>query len=74
MLLIHTILKLQNLLYLRTMLLDLMKIHCFPQYSLNQIYMTDSSITSNTPKYLYNLQPSSHATKPRVFPSLPHTK
>ena len=43
-------------------------------FSLNQVFMTDLSITSKTPSSLYNFQTSSHTTKPRVFPSLPYTK
>ena len=47
----------------------------YPQIPLNQIYMTDSSITPNIPNSLYNIQPfSSDTTKPRIFPCLPYTK
>ena len=45
-----------------------------PQFSLNQIYMTYSSRTSKIPNSLYNVQPSSHTTKPRIFSSFPYTK
>ena len=41
-----------------------------PQFSIHQIYMTDSDIHQTSP--LYNLQPTSHTQK-RIFPSLPYT-
>ena len=34
--------------------------------------MTDSSTTNTKPNSLYNFQPSSHNTKPRIFPSVPY--
>ena len=42
------------------------------QFSLHQLYMTDptpSLITS----FIYNVQPTLHTLKPRIFPSLPYT-
>ena len=43
-----------------------------PQFSLQQIYMTNSDIPSITsPRY--NVPPTSHTSKPRIFPSLPYT-
>ena len=42
-----------------------------PQFSLHQIYMTDSDIHQTSP--LYNLQPTSHTSEKRIFPSLPYT-
>ena len=42
------------------------------QFSLHQVYMTDS----NTPiitSHIYNVQPTPYTSKPRIFPSLPYT-
>ena len=36
--------------------------------------MTASSSISTVTGSLYNVQPTSHNTKPRIFPSLPYTK
>ena len=43
-----------------------------PQFSLHQIYMTNSDIPSKTSPF-YNVQPTSHTSKTRVFLSLPYT-
>ena len=43
-----------------------------PQFSLYQIYMTDSDMTHPTSP-LYNVQPSSNTSEKRIFPSLPYT-
>ena len=43
-----------------------------PQFSLHQIYMTNADIPNQTPP-LYNVQPTSHISKKRIFPSLPYT-
>ena len=43
-----------------------------PQFSLHQIYMTNSDIPSRTSP-LYNVQPTSHTSQKRIFPSLPYT-
>ena len=42
------------------------------QFSLNQVYMTDADSLPHSPS-LYNVQPTSHSSKPRVFPSLPYS-
>ena len=39
-----------------------------PQVSMNQIYMTDSSITSTTPNSVYNVQHSSRNLKTSYLP------
>ena len=46
----------------------------YPLFSLNLIYMTDSSITPNIPNSLCNNQPFSDTTKLRIFLFLPYTK
>ena len=43
-----------------------------PQFSLHQIYMTNSDTPSHTSP-LYNVQPTSHTSEKRIFPSLPYT-
>ena len=43
-----------------------------PQFSLHQIYMTNSD-TSHQTSSLYNVQPTSHTSEKRIFPSLPYT-
>ena len=43
-----------------------------PQFSLHQIYMTNSDITNQTSP-LYNVQPTSHTSEKRIFPSSPYT-
>ena len=43
-----------------------------PQFSLNQIYMTNSDIPHHTSP-LYNVQSTSHTSEPRIFPSLLNT-
>ena len=43
-----------------------------PQFSLHQIYMTNSDIPNQTSP-LYNVQPTSHTSEKRIFPSLPST-
>ena len=43
-----------------------------PQFSLHQIYMTHSGIPNQTSP-LYNVQPTSHTSETRIFPSLPYT-
>ena len=43
-----------------------------PQFSLNQVYMTDTNLLPHSPS-LYNVQPTSHSSKQRVFPSLPYS-
>ena len=43
-----------------------------PQFSLNQVYMTDSNPLPHSPS-LYNVQPTSHSSQQRVFPSLPYS-
>ena len=42
------------------------------QFSLHQVFMTNSD-TSPTTSLTYNVQPTSHTSKPRIFPSLPYT-
>ena len=42
------------------------------QFSLNQVYMTDTDSLPHSPS-LYNVQPTSHSSKQRVFPSLPYS-
>ena len=44
----------------------------FPQFSLHQIYMTNDDIPNQTSP-LYNVQPTSHTSKKRIFPCLPYT-
>ena len=43
-----------------------------PQFSLHQIYMTISD-TPHQISPLYNVQPTSHISEIRIFPSLPYT-
>ena len=43
-----------------------------PQFSLHQIYMTNDDIP-NQSSPLYNVQPTSHTSEKRIFPSLPYT-
>ena len=43
-----------------------------PQFSLHQLYMTNSYMPHQTSP-LYNLQPTSHTSTTRIFPSLPYT-
>ena len=43
-----------------------------PQFSLHQIYMTNSDIPNQTSP-LYNVQPTSHTSEKRIFSSLPYT-
>ena len=43
-----------------------------PQISLHQIYMTNDDIPNQTSP-LYNVQPTSHTSEKRNFPSLPYT-
>ena len=43
-----------------------------PQFSLHQVYMTNSDIPYQ-PSSLYNVQPTSHTSETRIFPSLPYT-
>ena len=43
-----------------------------PQFSLHQIYMTNDNIPHQTSS-LYNVQPTSHTSEKRIFPSLPYT-
>ena len=43
-----------------------------PQFSLHQIYMTNDDISNQTSP-LYNVQPTSHTSEKRIFPSLPYT-
>ena len=43
-----------------------------PQFSLHQIYMTSDDIPNQTSP-LYNVQPTSHTSEKRIFPSLPYT-
>ena len=43
-----------------------------PQFSLHQIYMTNSDIPQQTSS-LYNVQPTSHTSETRIVPSLPYT-
>ena len=43
-----------------------------PQFSLNQVYMTDTNPLPHSPS-LYNVQPTSHSSQQRVFPSLPYS-
>ena len=48
--------------------------HRCQQFSLHQLYMTGSSTLEFKSNSLYNVQPTSHTTKPRTFPSVPDTK
>ena len=41
-------------------------------FSLRQVYMTNPNPLPRTPS-LYNVQPTSHSSQPRVFPSLPYS-
>ena len=43
-----------------------------PQLSLNQVYMTDTNPLPHSP-FLNNVQPTSHSSQQRVFPSLPYS-
>ena len=43
-----------------------------PQFSLHQIYMTNSDRPNQTSS-LYNVQPTSHISEKRIFPSFPYT-
>ena len=43
-----------------------------PQLSKHQIYLTNDDIPNHTSP-LYNVQPTSHSSKKRIFPSLPYT-
>ena len=43
-----------------------------PQFSLHQIYMTNDDVPYQTSP-LYNVQPTSHTSEKRIFPSLPYT-
>ena len=43
-----------------------------PQFSLHQIYMTNDDVPNRT-STLYNVQPTSHTSEKRIFPSLPYT-
>ena len=43
-----------------------------PHFSLHQIYMTNSDIPHQT-SHLYTVQPTSHTSETRIFPSLPFT-
>ena len=43
-----------------------------PKFSLHQIYMTNDDIPNQTSP-LYNVQPTSHTSEKRIFPSLPYT-
>ena len=43
-----------------------------PQLSLHQVYMTHSDIPNQTSPF-YNVQPTSHTSEKRIFPSLPYT-
>ena len=43
-----------------------------PQISLHQIHMTNSDIPNQTSP-LFNVQPTSHTSEKRIFPSLPYT-
>ena len=40
---------------------------------LHQVYVTEASTSKIQSNSLYNVQPSSHRTKPRIFPSIPNT-
>ena len=40
---------------------------------LHQVYVTEASTSNIQSNSLYNVQPSSHRTKPRIFPSIPNT-
>ena len=42
----------------------------FHQFSLHQVYMTNSDTPPTTSSF-FNVQPTSHTSKPRIFPSLP---
>ena len=42
------------------------------QFSLHQVYMTNSDTPPITSP-IYNIQPTSHTSKPRIFPSSPYT-
>ena len=42
------------------------------QFSLHQLYMTNSDSLPRTSS-IYNVQPTSHTSKPRDFPSLPYS-
>ena len=45
----------------------------FPtQFSLNQVYMTDTNSLPHSSS-IYNVQPTSHSSQQRVFPSLPYS-
>ena len=43
------------------------------QFLQHQVYVTES-ITKPITSSLYNVQPTSHTSKPRIFPSLPKTQ
>ena len=44
-----------------------------PQFSLHQVNMTTPEIQQITSSF-YNVQHTSHTSKPRIFPSLPYTQ
>ena len=43
------------------------------QFSLHQVYMTNADTPPTKTSLLYNVQLTSHTSKPRIFPSLPYT-
>ena len=74
MLHMKTILSLQNPLYLQIIFRIITMIHLsFTIFTESNLYENLSSISTIT-KSLYNVQPTSHNTKPRIFPSLPYIK
>ena len=72
MLPIHTILKSQNLFHKQNTLYNKDDTVPFHQFSLQQVYMTNSDTQPKTSS-LYNVQPTPHTSKPRIFPSSPYT-
>ena len=42
------------------------------QFSLHQVYMANSDSISRVSS-IYNVQPTSHTSKPRIYPSLPYS-
>ena len=72
MLPIHNILKSQKLFHKQITPQYKDDTFLFHQFSLQQVYMTNSDTPPKTSS-LYNVQPTSHTSKPRIFHSLPHT-
>ena len=69
---VHTTLKSRSLFHKQTIPYNTMNTVPSHQISLHQLYMTDPNSLPTTSS-IYNVQPTPHTSKPRVFPSLPYT-